>query len=394
MKIRIVKAERDNVWYADKIGRVFDVVEYDETLGMYVVNCDGLGECYIFARNAEEVIEHNSQLYRKVDRPVREGDTVLITKFEGEVVNVVRTVESVVSAYPGDFHFTPLYDGEYYFDGETEECEVLELIEETTQLSAPPYAEVSELLHEADETKAREGFIESAVKASFDKVAEINGAAFKRLADSDDIVEHSQNELVEVNGKQYRKVKRKAVVGELVVVTKASMTFGEYTNGAIFTVTDLTEDSGYVRTDSKWNDGSSLSLTYHEYHVLEPIEQSGQSETLTERDLLANLAQEVAELKRQLTNAQTDIADLEDRVDENEKDTEELIGRINDLGDGAEAVDLSGVLTELTRLEVDARECSEDYGEDGQEALEQYFEGVADGYKSSIIKLKEALRNG
>lgn len=301
MKIRIKEnAANTSYWYHDRVGEVIEAEEIDLD-GDYTIS----NGRYVRYGHAEEVIEHNSQLYRKVDRPVREGDTVLITRFESEEVNVIRTVTEVVEDYPGDFHFTPLYDGEYYFDSSDEECEVLEPIEQPVQPSAPSYAEVSEILHEAKRKS--------------------NWAIIPR---GDDVITH--------NGKQYRKVKRKAAVGELVVITDG-VSSSIYQNGDIFTVSTLQEETNNVVEGIYIVEGGWFVYT-SEYETLEPIESTP---TLTETDLIANLAQEVAELKRQLTDAQSDIADLENRLDENEKDTEEIIGRMNDLGDGAEAEEKS-----------------------------------------------------
>ncbi|EGI2114778.1 hypothetical protein FH832_002841 [Listeria monocytogenes] len=299
MKIRIVKACYPTVWYANKIGEVFDATD----CGTQYLLDNSLSAVY--KEDCEEVIEHNSQLYRKVDHPVREGDTVLITEFDGNLINEVRRVKKL-------YYFSVRNDGslwidekiydEDFLDTHSDKYVIIEPIEHPE--IGPPYAEVSELLHEAKETKEREGFIESAVKASFEKLPEAIGEALQRLADSDE-----------------------------------------------------------------------------------------ELPTLTETDLIANLAQEVAELKRQLTNAATDIADLEDRVDENEKDTEELIGRMNDLGDGAKAgaFDFDKLLEDLSTLVTNERE-QRDRFTNGCRTYE-YVDGRADGLVLAINEIKEALRN-
>jgi len=199
---------------------------------------------------------------------------------------------------------------------------------------------------------------------------------------SEDIVEH--------NGKQYRKVKRNAAVGELVVVTDAE-DYCDYENGDVFEAIERNID----RIEIVDNIGDGNALYDNEYHVLEPIESAT---TLTETDLIANLAQEVAELKRQLTDAQTDIADLEDRLDENEKDVEEVIGRINDLGDGAEAAAVVPVAIiekviaelELMKHESEDRKSKPTY----TNATRSYFRGKAFGLDAAITEMKGALRNG
>jgi len=373
MKIRIVKAGQKSYWYSDKIGDVFEVTVGADKHDGYFVKYDGTTNVYNVAyKDCEEVIEHNSQLYLKVDRPVREGDTVLITLFNSEEVNVITTVTEVDGE--GDFYVRdePQEGCDLVFVDQPEDDEyfVLEAIEQPVQPSAPTYAEVSELLHEAKGEPKKD----------------------------DDIITH--------NGKQYRKVKRKASVGELVVVTdfkpeKHIPDFEDTKNGDVFTAVYIWYDGD---VDTGEDDG--VILTPEEYSVLEPIEQSGQSETLTERDLLANLAKEVADIKRQLTNAKTDIADLEDRVDENEKDVEEVeqnlsevIGRINDLGDGAEAtavVSVEVIKEVMKRLSVLVEESNQNHiayksKNDGENAY--YFAGKSVAFNVAILKLKEALRN-
>ena len=369
MKIRIKEnATNTSYWYANKVGEVIEAKEIDLD-GDYTID----NGRYVRYGHAEEVIEHNSQLYRKVDRPVREGDTVLITDANmsygmyknGDVIrcdgvkNYGRGIYSKQASYP---------DGNAIGLVTSKEFVVIEPIEPPVQPSAPSYAEVSELLHEAKGEPKEES----------------------------DLITHSQNELVEVNGKQYRKVKRRAAVGELVVVTdfkpeKHIPDFENTKNGTIFT-------ANYIWTDGDIDTGENAGviLTPEEYSVLELVEQSGQLETLTELDLIANLAQEVAELKRQLTNAQTDIADLEDRVDENEKDVEEVIGRINDLGDGVEAnaVDFKALIESLTKMMFDTRDAADYYRTIDLPQTAMHQSGISRGLDIAITKIEGALRNG
>ena len=373
MKIRIVKACYPTVWYANKIGEVFDATD----CGTQYLLDNSLSAVY--KEDCEEVLEHNSQLLRKVDRPAQEGDMVVIADAKG-TFNMHRNGD--IFEVGNMFILGKLSRKAAAFRGSNDDnYTVLEPIEETVkpiQPSAPSYAEVSELLHEA---KLSDVYTIDEAIAELDKLKQPN-----------DIVEH--------NGKQYRKVKRKASVGELVVVTdfkpeKHIPDFEDTKNGDVFTAVYLWDD-GDVETSEE--DGVILGTD--EYSVLEPIEQSGQSETLTEVDMLANLAQEVAELKRQLSNAKTDIADLEDRVDENEKDTEELIGRINDLGDGAEAAAvvpvavIEKVIAELQVKQSEATLRYSKYENMGEKELAQFYDGKELGFKTSIRKIEEALRNG
>jgi len=391
MKIRITGASVKTYWYADAIGKVYTVEKTVESERKYQVD----GGWYVNFEDCEEVIEHNSQLYRKVDRPVREGDTVLITKFEGADVNIIRTVTKLIEEFPGDFRFMPYYNFENYFDNVKEEYSVIEPIQQlVTGPSALSYAEVSELLHEA----SRQTRIDNA----FEKVVARNGAALKRLADSDDIVEHSQNELVEVNGKQYRKVKRKSAVGDLVVVTNKRG--GEYREGEVLTVIEALYEhvsDAFPGVLSKEYPEYDSWLYHNEYETLELVEQYGQL------DLIANLAQEVASLKKDLhritgavIDAQSDIVDLEDRVDENEKDVEEVIGRMNDLGDGAEAeavvpvAVIEKVIAELEEAKSKAVKDAIFYGDENMPRTAAVNRGFGYASEFAIDTLKEALRNG
>jgi hypothetical protein len=351
MKIRITGASVKSYWYADAIGKVYTVEKTVESERKYLVD----GGWYVNFEDCEEVIEHNSQLYRKVDRPVREGDTVLINfdgseRFkEGEIVKPieVRPSGTIYAEHPEGTNVAnggaALFPSEYT---------VLEAIEQPE--IGPSYAEVSELLHEA---KGEEALV----------FLTDNHRVVAQTQQPEDIIEH--------NGKQYRKVKRKAAVGELVMYTGTKLD----SDRGVLKVIDGGEPID-IRKETY------LSTVLDDPHVvLEPIEQSGQ----TELDLLANLAQEVAELKRQLTHAKTDIADLEDRVDENEKDTEEVIGRMNDLGDGAEAgEDL------LTKLRAKRDEALRFRAETKDHTTFQYFDGKVRGFHESIDVIKEALRNG
>ncbi|CAH0304394.1 hypothetical protein [Priestia megaterium] len=394
MKIRILKSSDPHYWYAHHIGEVFDVhIKNNGTREYDVITNDIYRSGIVQFSDAEEVIEHKSQLYRKVDRPVREGDTVLITKFDGDSVYIIRSVEALVNTFHGDFRITPPYKGEYYFDSDEEECVVLEPIESPIQPSAPSYAEVSELLHEAT----------SDFNEGVDELTEKYDNTLRNL--SDDVVEH--------NGKQYRKVKRQANVGELVVVVED---FGYGKIGEVHSVTDDDHILCGITTDK------APLMNHSRYNVLELVEQSGQ----TELDLLANLAQEVAELKRQLQkpspwaldsdlrnlhrkvvglDESNDVLidrmnDLEDRLDENEKDVEEVIGRMNDLGDGVKAASvvpvavIEKVIAELSSREDKSDDLCDTYEVQRNEELAQFHDGKALAFMEAIELLKEALRNG
>lgn len=207
--------------------------------------------------------------------------------------------------------------------------------------------------------------------------------------------EEQPEDIVEHNGKQYRKVKRNAAVGDFIYYPED------------YRFSTVIPNDGYV---GKLEETFLSTTECHEHFVLELVEQSGQ---LTERDLIANLAKELAELKRELIREQEyrssiyvkvsdlrdDVDDLEDRLDENEKDTEEVIGRINDLGDGAEAAAvvsveaIEKVIAELGTLEEKALDEADTFNYNGM--VEQYeSEAEAKAYGKAIGLLQEALRNG
>lgn len=156
MKIRIVKASSPTFWYADKIGEVYDT----RTMGVSLYAKYNESFKRVLAEDCEEVIEHNSQLYRKVDRPVREGDTVLITEFKPHLhVTAFRDVNNgdvfkvkyVYGKGSVDTGGVNLHDGEYT---------VLEPIESPPTLTDL----VANLAQEVAELKKRLENVEAGVK--------------------------------------------------------------------------------------------------------------------------------------------------------------------------------------------------------------------------------------
>ena len=226
------------------------------------------------------------------------------------------------------------------------------------------------------------------------------------------VSEANCEEVIEHNSQLYRKVDRPVREGDTVVIADAKGTFDSSRSGDIFEVDNMYILGKLSRKASSFNSGNDDE----NYTILEPIEQSGQPETLTERDLLANLAQEVAELKRQLTNAKTDIADLEDRVDENEKDVEEvmelavdnqteilgldanvdeIIARMNDVSEAVVPVEvIEKVIAELRELEGHAEKLCGHYEDNGIKELAQFHDGKSHAFLDAQKLLKEALRNG
>jgi hypothetical protein len=108
----------------------------------------------------------------------------------------------------------------------------------------------------------------------------------------------SENSTLVHEGVTYRKVNRKANVGEKVLVTKNH--FPDEDNiGKVLTVTVVANYSNLVDVDYQWADGSAMNLFEYEYVVLEPIAELDEMEkrvrgkaetqlTLTEADVRNN----------------------------------------------------------------------------------------------------------
>jgi uncharacterized protein YodC (DUF2158 family) len=115
--------------------------------------------------------------------------------------------------------------------------------------------------------------------------------------------------LREENGteRRYRLVDRKAKVGEKVIVVDAYINGESYKNGDIFVVREARHSVIFVTIGS----GRHIALSHFEYNVLEPVEptQTAEPEPVEVDtrhaspqviDMLANLAQRVTELEREL----------------------------------------------------------------------------------------------
>lgn len=99
---------------------------------------------------------------------------------------------------------------------------------------------------------------------------------------------------------QYREVKRRANVGETIRITENADVMGQSHHIGKTFVARFISTGGWVDTDGKWDDGSTLNLTDDEYVVLEPI-----TETESFVDLIANLSAEVVRLSKRVETLET-----------------------------------------------------------------------------------------
>jgi hypothetical protein len=115
--------------------------------------------------------------------------------------------------------------------------------------------------------------------------------------------------LREENGteRRYRLVDRKAKAGEKVIVVDAYINGESYKNGDIFVVHVTRPNVIFVTIGS----GRHIALSHFEYNVLEPVEPTQITEPVEVDtrhaspqviDMLANLAQRVTELERELSD--------------------------------------------------------------------------------------------
>ena len=101
-----------------------------------------------------------------------------------------------------------------------------------------------------------------------------------------------------IDGIKYKEVKRKARVGEKIVIVRGVQTKGRYCDGDILTVQD----------DDRWADGSGITpeefnygIHHAEYNVLEPVNALDTNLLGVIADLtacVAKLTEEVRELRK------------------------------------------------------------------------------------------------
>lgn len=225
----------------------------------------------------------------------------------------------------------------------------------------------------------------------------VDGGWYVDFEDCEEVIEHE--------GQLYRKVDREVIIGDTVLITDANMSFGKYQNGDVLLVDGLSTNGLYIYSNqaSYWQGNARGAIGGPEYVVIESIESASsktypdapayatvseaihnalaESESNTSiefnsdrlLDTLSNLAQEVAELKR---------------------NQEELIARMNDLGDGAEVAmvkrfeEVAGKLATLKAEHIQKSIMHVD------PELVTYLNTKAEAYDIALLLVKEALRNG
>jgi hypothetical protein len=114
-------------------------------------------------------------------------------------------------------------------------------------------------------------------------------------------------DIVHIDGQRFRLVDRKAKVGEKVIVVDAYINGESYKNGDIFVVREARHSVIFVTIGS----GRHIALSHFEYNVLEPVEPTKITEPVEVDtrhaspqviDMLANLAQRIAELERKIND--------------------------------------------------------------------------------------------
>ncbi|MBU5266268.1 hypothetical protein [Virgibacillus proomii] len=128
---------------------------------------------------------------------------------------------------------------------------------------------------------------------------------------------------VRIDGKRYKLADRRAEVGESVMYL-----YEGKSDGVVTKVTDVGVQCVDVEPYRDADEEGNVTSLYHGfYYVLEPAEESEEESPKTTEDLVANLAAEVAKLKRRvegltrLTDThQSTIMQLLDHADSNHKD--------------------------------------------------------------------------
>jgi len=131
--------------------------------------------------------------------------------------------------------------------------------------------------------------------------------------------------IVHIDGVRYRMVGRNAKVGEKVIVVVANDTLVYRNVGEIVEIIE-TDGSSFGEMIRPHDFGKKGAIYHFQYLVLEPVEPAEESDDETETsktvlDLLANLAQRVTELERNLTEVDSkvemtldDIVTLDERT--------------------------------------------------------------------------------
>jgi hypothetical protein len=142
-----------------------------------------------------------------------------------------------------------------------------------------------------------------------------------------------------INGERYRLVRRKAKVGEKVIVVYAHKTHAIKPDdiGNVFSVEDIVENHEYIKDCVIVRDGRGIDCAlYHEqYRVLEPVEPAENEIVTAEEDddksildLLANLARRVTELEQKLNFVKSDVNMVIDDIVTLDERTQPLVALV------------------------------------------------------------------
>ncbi|QIG62582.1 hypothetical protein [Sporosarcina phage Lietuvens] len=102
----------------------------------------------------------------------------------------------------------------------------------------------------------------------------------------------------------YRTVKRKARVGERILITDAEDSFDKYKNGDVLTVTGFHYCDGYYRVKTEPN---IVSMFHEEYEVIVGIHGDAETQAILER--ISSLESETAKLKERITSLEFVLAE-------------------------------------------------------------------------------------
>jgi hypothetical protein len=148
-------------------------------------------------------------------------------------------------------------------------------------------------------------------------------------------------DIIQVDGKRYRMVNRKANVGEKVIITKGHPTLVYKDVGEIVEI--LATISGTFDGMIKPHDFGEKGAVYHfQYRVLEPIEPSD-----SQLDIIARLTRKVAQLERENTDIKRDIERLKRKLDDARYDIEMVIDDIVTLDERTQPEELAKKLVEV-----------------------------------------------
>ena len=182
------------------------------------------------------------------------------------------------------------------------------------------------------------------------------------LIDKDEYQTIEPTSIVHIDGVRYRMVGRNAKVGEKVIVVVANDTLVYRNVGEVVEIIK-TDGSSFGGMISPHDLGEKGAIYHFQYLVLEPVEPAEESDDVltvdeTEAsksvlDLLANLAQRVAELERQ-QKENDDEYTVEERVARLERTFTEYMRRVNTIETDIEELNIDlGTVEENVEMILD-----------------------------------------